>query len=124
MVVDIERIRKGTGAVLTGAGLFCQLLRESRAGVQEIQRPQFDGTEFGRLLDAAERGDTGGLYECIGRIEYLLLQGSRSFVHSGPTRAELLSDVRDFLRYFGLMGDSRMLQGYRHSVPRSAFPRA
>ena len=120
----MEFITKGKGDVLTGAGLFYRLLRGSQVDGQEIQRPQFDGTVYSQLLDAAEREDTAGLYECIGRIEYLLLQGSRSFVHSGPTRAELLSDVRDFLRHFGLTADTRMLQGYRHSVPRSAFPKA
>lgn len=121
--MNMDYITRGKGAVLTGAGLFCQLLRETQVDGQRIQRSQFDGTEFGKLLDAAENGDTAGLYECIGRIEYLFLQGNRIFVHSGPTRAELLLGVRDFLRYFGLTVDNRTLQGYRRSVPRSAFPR-
>lgn len=124
MVINIDSITKETGAVLTGAGLFCRLLREHPSNDQERLRPQFDGTEFGKLLDAAERGDTQGLYLCIGRIEYLFLQGSRIYARPWPTRAQLLLGVRDFLRYFGLTADSRLLQGYRHSVPRSAFPRA
>ena len=120
-MVDIGLITQEKGGTLTGIGQFCQLSRELPSSCQERQRSQFDGTVFGQLLSAAESGDRGCLYVCIGRIEYSLLRATCIFDHPRPTRAELLSTVRGFLRYFGLRADSRLLRDYQHSVPRIAL---
>lgn len=121
--VDLDFIKSGMAGMELGIGLFYRLLRGRPIDSAQELRQRFSGTVFGRLLDAAENGDTGRLYSCIGRIEYSLLRASRIMVRSRPTRAEFLSDVRDFLRMFGLSFDVSLRQGYRNNVPRSAFPK-
>lgn len=114
----IIKTLKATGDVLTGVGQFYQLSRELPCNDLGRQRSQFDGTVFGLLLSAAESGDRVSLFQCIAQIEYSHLRATCIFARPRPTRAELLSAVQGFLRYFGLEADSKLLLDYRHSVSR------
>lgn len=90
---------QGTGVHCTQE--FVKPLYRSRIP-KTLSRKQLDGTPYGLFLEALERGDKEGLFDCIANLEGTLERTLLILKGRSASNARWLSTLQHFAESYGL----------------------